>query len=106
MRRDLTPLLGLPRCAAGSHLAKVIEPPQRKCAFVFGGKEAPPAPFKYTLKNLSSSQVIAWARAYWKNRIGRKHTFYTWKRSNGVFAIENKYKVALAGDWGSGTDEA
>jgi hypothetical protein len=76
-------------------------------------------PFHYALGAFTQKQIAAWAGAYWKNRIGKKHPFQTWKKASGVFLLcagykgiaslamsQNDVRVSIAGDWGTGTDEA
>ena len=107
MRRDLGPLFGMPRHATGSLLMKTLQP--EKAAEVKAmARLVPvtPLPFHYSLKDLSARTVLAWAKAYWHNRIGRKHPFQSYKKSTGVYHVNNLFRVSLAGDWGAGTDEA
>lgn len=92
MRKNLAPLQNMPRSALASHLKKIADPKQLQ--------------FHYSLAALMPNVALAWLVAYWKNRIGRKHSFQTWKHSNGIFRMSNNAKVSVAGDWGAGTDEA
>ncbi|HEX3860404.1 MAG TPA: metallophosphoesterase [Stellaceae bacterium] len=55
---------------------------------------------------------VKWLVEYLIHRIGRRHPFQDYRGAgsdNGVYRLEgdgDEVRVALAGDWGSGTDEA
>ena len=89
MRKNLSIVRNLPRSPVGSYVQK-----------------ASGLPFRYSPKNFLSSSVFQWAAAYWKYRIGKKHPFQIYKNSNGIFTMAGETKVSIAGDWGTGTDEA
>lgn len=48
----------------------------------------------------------AWFSHVAKFVFGRKHKFETYSPGGGVFHASNRFKVSMAGDWGTGTDEA
>ncbi len=94
MRKDLNPLLGLHRSALVSLMQKsASDTPQDNH-------------FQYLLSAFTKKHVGEWLKEYWKYRIGRKHPFQTWINHSGVFTIPNSCKMSVAGDWGTGTDEA
>jgi hypothetical protein len=83
----------MPRSASASQLKQVAKANQ--------------LPFHYSLAAFMPRELLQWGRAYWKNRIGRCHPFQTWKKSNGIVKMQNAAsRIAVAGDWGTGTDEA
>ena len=84
MRNKLASLQNLPRSPLGSHVTKAY----------------------HHLADFGGGPVLQWLRSYWKNRIGRKHPFQTWKTVSGVFTMPDVTKISIAGDWGSGTQEA
>jgi hypothetical protein len=95
--KDLGPLRKLARSALISHMHKAALDNQQ--------------PFHYALGAFMPNQMLAWAKAYWKNRIGKKHPFQIYATSNGIFPLvgdgaDAEVRVAIAGDWGTGTDEA
>jgi hypothetical protein len=84
MRKALTPLVQLSRSPEINQAKQVYQ----------------------KIGSFDKNHVIEWLKAYWHNRIGRKHPFQTWKTHSGIFKFNNTAKISLAGDWGTGTDEA
>jgi hypothetical protein len=70
------------------------------------------APSKYPiLAAFSPAKLCRWIWAYLSHRIGRRHPFKTYPASDadqGVYKLDDdgEVRIALAGDWGTGTDEA
>jgi len=64
-----------------------------------------------TLRRLAafSSNIRNWGK--WASHVMRyitspKHAFLNYGTESGVYAFDDKCKLAVAGDWGTGTDEA
>jgi Calcineurin-like phosphoesterase len=64
-----------------------------------------------TLRRLTafSSNIRNWGK--WASHVMRyitspKHNFLNYGTESGVYAFDDKCKLAVAGDWGTGTDEA
>ena len=97
-RKDLRDLHKLSRMPILSYLQKQAQPP--------GSREiAACAAF-------TPSSLWKWITEYFGNRIGRKHPFKDYSAVNsdkGVYTLQGdngEIRIALAGDWGTGTDEA
>ena len=106
-RKDLQDLHKLPRAPILSYLRKQAPP---RAARV---KTAKLVPSKYPLLAAFSPQrMVKWIWEYLSFRIGPRHPFLTYARSDpdqGVYPLEGdgkKIRIALAGDWATGTDEA
>jgi hypothetical protein len=73
-------------------------------------RAAPAATPHPLLAAFGSSQTWLWAFEYLKHRLGRRHPFQTYGAgASGIHPLEGDgeaVRVALAGDWGTGTDEA
>ena len=86
-RRDLAPLRRLPRSVALNYLRQARER--------HGGRTLPAA-----------------AASYARHRLGPRHAFPDYARTSddqGIYALrgdDDEVRVAIAGDWASGTDEA
>jgi hypothetical protein len=106
--KDLSDLRHLPRSPIGSYLQKQAQPkaPRPKITtfelkpkrFLAIGSYLPPHRWNFIIE-------------YLRNRFGRKHPFQTYppgQRNTGVYTmpLQNEIRIALAGDWASGTDEA
>ena len=57
------------------------------------------------------TRIFEWLRQYFKYRIGRCHPFRVYAPSDpdqGVYTLDNdgEIRIAMAGDWATGTDEA
>jgi hypothetical protein len=98
-RRKQADLLGLPRSAALSYLRRARE--------TASAPNAPPE------SAFAPSALLSWARHYLPYVIRDKHFFppYTACPANAMYALlddqgSDHVRVALAGDWGTGTDEA
>ena len=65
-----------------------------------------------TLAAFAPHRFWKWLTEYWRFRIGRRHPFQTYDGEdgdNGVYRLHgdaHEIRIALAGDWGTGTDEA
>jgi hypothetical protein len=104
--KDLQDFQNLPRSPLISYIAKVAEQQQK---------------YHYTLAALEPSAVLQWAAQYLRNRIGPRHRFNVYENpaaDNGVYPLrddsviggqsdtKSEVRVSIAGDWGTGTDEA
>ena len=74
-------------------------------------KSAPAVATPYPmLAAFASSQTWVWAFEYLKHRLGPRHRFQSYGTgSSGIYPLEgdgDEIRVTLAGDWGTGTDEA
>ena len=106
-RKDLQDLKNLSPSALGSFARKLTMPlaPRSK------GKATSEIAFQ-DIKVFTSSNRWAWIWQYLRHRLGPRHCFPVYDdpaRDNGVYRLEgdaDEIRVALAGDWGTGTDEA
>ena len=106
-RRDLQDLRGLSRSAFLAYGQKHAQPrtlrPRAKAA------RAAQHP---NLAAFAPNRLWRWLTEYWRFRIGKRHPFQTYEgphRDNGVYRLRgggDGTRIALAGDWGTGTDEA
>lgn len=76
-------------------------------------KSPPPEPIRLpALAAFASTKIFRWIPEYLSHRIGPRHQFLTYPPSdlsNGVYKLKEgseETRVALAGDWATGTDEA
>jgi len=105
-RRDLQDLQNLPRLPILSYLQKQA-PPQAPRA-----KVESLAPARYPLlAAFSPKRALKWGWEYLSHRIGPRHPFLTYAKSDadqGIYQLEggDEIRIALAGDWATGTDEA
>jgi hypothetical protein len=105
-RRDLQDLRDLSRIPILSYLQKQAAPRAPRI------KTAELAPASYPLLAAFSPQrMFTWAWEYLSHRIGPRHPFLTYAKSDpgqGVYQLEggDEIRIALAGDWATGTDEA
>jgi len=108
-RKDLQDLRLLSRAPVLSYLQKQAAPraPRRKAAGL--------APRRHPLlAALSPIYWWKWFSEYAAHRFGRRHPFLSYDGTggdNGVYRLEDEgddgeVRIALAGDWASGTDEA
>jgi Calcineurin-like phosphoesterase len=115
-RKDLKDLQNLPRSPVLS-FAKKAEQPKASQAKLTTLREAAPAAApaaKHPALGLFAPSAWAeWARGYFSQRFGPRHPFLTYANSDprrGVYRLEGDQdgtiRMALAGDWGTGTDEA
>jgi Calcineurin-like phosphoesterase len=106
-RRDLQDLRDLPRAPILSYLQKQAAPqaPRRKTAAL-----VPPS--YPMLAAFSPQRIFRWAWEYASHRIGPRHRFLTYAKSypgRGIYPLagdDDVVRIALAGDWATGTDEA
>jgi hypothetical protein len=105
-RKDLSDLRKLSRSPILSFLQKQAQPRRPRV------KTAALKPPRYPLLAAFSPQrIFEWAREYLKYRIGRRHPFQVYApsdRDQGVYTLEGggEIRIAMAGDWATGTDEA
>ena len=106
-RKDLQDLRNLSRAPVLSYLQKQAQPlaPRDKIEKL--------APARYpTLAAFSPAGLWKWISEYLSHRIGPRHRFqdYTTSGSDqGIYRMQGDaevIRIALAGDWGTGTDEA
>jgi Calcineurin-like phosphoesterase len=104
--KDLQNLQQLPRSPLASYVARAGEKQQK---------------FHYTLSALEPHALWQWITEYLENRIGFRHKFNIYEeaaRDNGIYKLgdesviggqadlNGEIRMSVAGDWGSGTDEA
>jgi hypothetical protein len=106
-RKDLQDLRYLPRSAFLSYLQKQAQPKVPR------PRDLAAKPTRYPkLAAFLPQRVWKWISQYLRYRIGRKHPFQHYdpqSGDNGVYRLastENEIRIVLAGDWGTGTDEA
>jgi len=102
-RKDLQDLRGLSRRPFLSFLQKQAQP------LVPRSREEAATPVQYPkLAAFMSQRVWKWISEYWRFRIGPKHPFPSYDGSDtGIHRMPgDEIRIALAGDWGTGTDEA
>jgi hypothetical protein len=105
-RKDMQDLRGLSRSPLLSYMQKQSQPraPRRKAADL--------APARYPLLAAFAPQQLGkWLWQYLSHRLGRRHPFQTYAASDpdqGVYKLagDGEIRLALAGDWATGTDEA
>ena len=106
-RKDLEDLQDLPRSPLLSYLQKQAQPraPRRKTADL--------VPVEYPLlAAFASTRIVTWIWQYFSMRLGPRHRFLTYGKSNpdqGIYRMaggDSEVRIALAGDWATGTDEA
>lgn len=110
-RKDLQDFENLSRLPVVAYLQKQALPsgPRTKLAAARLG-------VFHKLKIFMSADIRRWITEYLRYRIGLKHPFVVYddpERDNGIYLLEGdgddsagEIRVALAGDWGTGTDEA
>lgn len=110
-RKDLQDFVGLSHAPIVAYLQKQALPrmPRQK------GAGALPSIFQ-KMKIFLPNNQWRWLSEYLRCRIGRKHPFLCYEdpeRDNGIYRLEgdgehdaDEIRIALAGDWGTGTDEA
>jgi len=98
-RRQRTDLVDLPRSAAVSHMRRA--------------REAASKPNSPPESSFAPSAMFKWARHYLPYVIRDKHFFppYTASPQSAMYDLLDEHgldhvRIALAGDWGTGTDEA
>jgi hypothetical protein len=105
-RKDLADLLKLSRAPVWSYLQKQGQPRRPRI------KTAELAPSHHPLlAAFSPKNLWKWISEYFEYRIGRRHPFKVYAPTDpdqGVYRLEGdgEIRIALAGDWGTGTDEA
>jgi hypothetical protein len=105
-RRDLQDLQNLSRLPILSYAQKQTQPQKPRA------KAASLTPIRYPLlAAFSPKRVVKWGWEYLLHRIGPRHAFLTYAKSDadqGVYRLEggDDIRIALAGDWATGTDEA
>jgi hypothetical protein len=105
--KDLQDLRELPRPQVWSYLQKQGQPkaPRPK-------PTAPPPPLHPLLTGFLSSKLVKWLFEYLRYRFRPRHAFLDYSTTTadtGVYRLEGdegEIRIALAGDWASGTDEA
>ncbi len=111
-RREMANLRNLRRSPAQSHFRKQKETYLAETA----GR-----PFPFRIVAFLRRRVLEWAWNYLKNRFGPKHDFLdyrAWKTDKGIYKLsdyiradgpdgpQDEIRISLAGDWGTGTEEA
>lgn len=99
MKKELSSFTNLSRLAPLNHLRSIA--PKMKAV-------APGVPITHSpIGVYSPSNLWAWVTKVGKYWFTKKHPFKTYSiASDGVHVIGNQIKISIAGDWGTGTDEA
>lgn len=115
-RKDLQDLLDLSRTASGSYLRKQSRPrAPRATIAATATTPAPPttvaAQVFRTLAEFLPTRLVKWVCEYLRYRFGPRHAFQVYAQSahdQGIYKFDDDgdTRIALAGDWGTGTDEA
>jgi hypothetical protein len=106
-RKDLRDLTDLPRSAFLSYQRKHAQPHRPRSRAEAAQRSAYPA-----LSAFAPRRFWKWMTEYWRFRIGRRHPFQTYDGEdgdNGIYRLRGdgrEIRIALAGDWATGTDEA
>jgi hypothetical protein len=107
-RKDLQDLRHLSREPILSYLQKQAQPraPRNKAVAL-----VPPRYPILAAFSLNPSRLGKWLWEYFSHRIGPRHPFLTYAnldQDSGVYPLEGdaEIRIALAGDWATGTDEA
>ena len=110
--KDLRDLQGLPRNAAGSYARQAADPGKPSAPVPQGGRPTLLEQFP-SLRLYDPRAWGDWFKSYARNRVGLRHKFNVYGGlDRGIYALAGvegvgaPVRVALAGDWGSGTDEA
>ena len=103
--KDLQDFKRLPRAPELSYLQKQALPRQRRAQ-----RSPPKRHMTQRLADLATADWVRWLYEYARFRIGPRRPFRTYDDpagDDGVYALgEGVVRVAIAGDWGTGTDEA
>jgi hypothetical protein len=114
-RRDLREYAGLTRLPVASYARKAAAPSERRTktepSFAPRFHRSPRFP---SISAFSRGRFLDFVRSYLWNRIfGPRHSFETYGEGDpdqGVYAMDGdsdgRIRIALCGDWGTGTDEA
>ncbi len=113
-RKDLQDLLALPRTASGSYLRKQSRPKAPRAETARIAAAAPAGAAAQLFRRLAEfvpTRFVKWAYEYLRYRFGPRHPFQVYAQSDldqGIYKFEDdgETRFALAGDWGTGTDEA
>jgi len=106
-RKDLQDLRKLSRMPVLSYLQKQAQPPTPRPRAL----ALQPARFPL-LAAFAPSNLWKWITEYFRHRVGPRHKFQDYSAfgsDNGVYALQGdpgEIRIALAGDWGTGTDES
>jgi hypothetical protein len=102
-RRDLSQVRGLSRIPLLSYAQKATDPNRPR-----KDTEAPPT-FP-TIAAFLPQHLWKWLTTYLSKRLGPRHPFQTYRGADrGIYRLEDEggdVRIALVGDWGTGTDEA
>jgi len=108
-RKDLQDLQDLSRSPLLSYLQKQAKPQAPRNKTIAATVVPPRYPI---LAAFSPTRIFKWISEYLSHRIGPRHPFLTYAKSDseqGVYRLEGddaEIRIALAGDWATGTDEA
>lgn len=110
--KDLSALRKLPRSPALSYLRKQMRPRKRRPTRIAPVLETGlPEPVRADIGAFTPAHLWNFISHYLKHRLGRRHPFPTYKTrrvTNGVYQMhaDGEIRIALAGDWATGTVEA
>jgi hypothetical protein len=103
-RRDLRDYAKLSRLPIQSYVRKATAP--------LAPREKGPSPARFPAISRFLTGKFAFAYEYLRNRLGARHDFDFYQKrdgDNGVYQMQGEdgeIRIALCGDWGTGTDEA
>jgi Calcineurin-like phosphoesterase len=110
--KDLRDLKDLPRNPVGSYGRSAVDP-RRPSLPVLEGQRAPLLERYPSLRLYDPRAWADWFKSYARNRVGVRHPFNSYVGDDrGIYSLTGAggggapVRMALAGDWGSGTDEA
>ncbi len=110
--KDLRDLKDLPRNPIGSYARKAVDPRKPSHPVPEGGRPTLLEEFP-SLRLYHPRAWRDWFNSYARNRVGLRHKFNVYGGlDRGIYPLTGSdgpgapVRVALAGDWGSGTDEA
>jgi hypothetical protein len=112
--RDMRDLKGVSRSPAMALLQRLTVPaaPRPKDKPSAPGVEAAEQAAFQALRTFAPGDYVKWVYQYFRFRIGPRHRFLTYEGkqpSDGIYSLEgedDEIRIGVAGDWGTGTDEA
>jgi Calcineurin-like phosphoesterase len=111
-RRDLQDLRRLSESPILTYWRKQAPPTAPRHKGLRAAASPPPSSLFASLAAFSPSRIWTWFTQYLGHRIGRRHRFLSYAKGDsdqGIYPLEGEggeIRMALAADWGTGTDEA
>jgi hypothetical protein len=97
-RKDLAPYQDLGRGPLSSYY--------RRVATAAAPVTDPPKNFFSRLASFGKGNWYAWFSHAIRYARSPRHTFETYEQGGGVYEVAERFSLGIAGDWGTGTDEA